>query len=120
DGVWTARGLKIAEPCGHALDCGVVDGLGRDAGAERGRQIAFGQRWIVAVPVQLHALARLLVEDGGKVAGAVALARRDRAQLHLDLHTLVRVEGVDSAGPPLPLFRQERLEPRAPLDEAFA
>ena len=98
----------------------MVDGLGRDAGAERGRQIAFGQRWVVAVPVQLHALARLLVEDGGKVAGAIALAGRDRAERHLHLDELVRVEGVDAAGPPRRLFRQERLEPRAPLDEPFA
>src|SRR4029079_4667552 len=66
DGVRAARGLKIAEPRRHTLDCGVVDGLGRDAGAERGGQIAFGQRWVVAIPVQLHAFARLLVEDGGK------------------------------------------------------
>ena len=41
-------------------------------------------------------------------------------QRHLHLHELVRVEGVDAAGPPRRLFRQERLEPRAPLDETFA
>ena len=52
----------------HALDAGMIDGLHGDAGAERGREIALGQASVVAVPVQMHAFARTLVEDRREVA----------------------------------------------------
>src|SRR5262249_25442279 len=75
---------------------------------------------IVAVPVQLHAFARLLIEDRGKIAGTVALVESDGAEQHVHLHELVGIEGVDTARPPRLLFGEERLKARASPDEAFA
>jgi hypothetical protein len=63
DPMRAARRLQVAEPGGNTFDGGVIDGLRRDAGAERGRKIALGERGIVAVPVQMHAFARPLIED---------------------------------------------------------
>src|SRR5947208_12954416 len=70
--------------------------------------------------MQMHALARLLVEDRRKVAGGMALVGRDRVEQHLHLDQLVRIESVNPAWPPRRLRRQERLQAGAPLDEAFA
>ena len=102
------------------LDGGMVDRLRRHSGAERGGEIALVERRIVAVPVQLHTFARLLIEDRGKIAGTVALIASDGAEQHAHLHELVGIEGVDPPRPPRLLFGEERLQARASLDEAFA
>src|SRR5262245_7835142 len=98
----------------------MIDWLRRNPGPERGGEIALGQRGVVPIPMQMHALARLLVEDRGKVAGGVAFIGRDRVEQHLHLDQLVRIEGINPTWPPRRLRRQERLQARAPLDEAFA
>src|SRR5438093_11171560 len=98
----------------------MIDRLRCNPGTERGGEIALGQRGVIPVPMQMHALARLLVEDRGKVAGGVAFIGRDRVEQHLHLHQLVRIEGINPTWPPRRLRRKERLQARAPLDEAFA
>ncbi len=115
-----ARGVQIAEPLLDPLDRSMVDRLRRHAGPERGGEIALVERRIVAVPVQLHAFARLLIEDRGKIAGTVALVGSDGAEQHVHLHELVGIEGVDPARSPRLLFGEEWLKARASLDEAFA
>src|SRR5262245_54623622 len=75
---------------------------------------------IVAGPVQMHAPARLLIEDRRKVAGGMALVRRNGVEQHLHLHQLVGIKGVDPAWSPGRLRSEERLQARAPLNEAFA
>jgi hypothetical protein len=50
----------------------------------------------------------------------MALVRRNGVEQHLHLHQLVGIEGVDPAGAPGRLPGEERLQPRAALDEAFA
>jgi hypothetical protein len=89
----------------------MIDGLRRDAGAERGREITLGERGIVAVPVQMHAFARPLTEDRRKIARGMALVRRNGVEQHLHLHELVRIEGVDPARAPGCLLRQKCLQP---------
>src|SRR5207245_6126455 len=115
-----ARGVQLAEPLLDPLDRSMVDRLRRHTGPERGGEIALVERRIVAVPVQLHAFARLLIEDRGKIAGTVALVGGDGAEQHVHLHELVGIESIDPARPPRLLFGEEWLKARASLDEAFA
>jgi hypothetical protein len=85
----------------------MIGRLGRNPGTERGGEVALGKRAVVPVPMQMHALAWLLVEDRRKVAGGMAFVGRDRVE-HLHLDQLVRIEGVDPAWPPRRLGQQER------------
>src|SRR5262249_27613703 len=117
--MWAARGVQIEEPLLDPLDSGMVDRLRRHTGPERGGKIALVERRIVAVPVQLHAFARPLIEDRGKIAGTVALVGSDGAEQHIHLHELVGIQSVDPARPPRLLFREEPLKARASLDGAF-
>ncbi len=55
--------MQVQQPVRHALDAGVIDRLHSDACAEGRAEVALGQGRVVAVPVQMHAFTRTLVED---------------------------------------------------------
>ena len=92
-----------------------------------GAQVALVHRVVVAVPVQLHALARRLVPQRREVGGANQLRRRQLGRGPVELDRLVRIEGVHAAPAPSrdalgqhrrdPVAQVERLELEA-IDEA--
>ena len=68
----------------------------------------------------MHALARPLIEDRGKIRRADPLGRLQRGERHVRLDQLVGIERVDAARAPGWLRGEQREEPRAPHHEAFA
>ena len=94
--------------------------FGRHARADRGRKIALGERIVVAVPMQFHALARALIEDRGKVGGSDQLRVGNAAARRQLQQELIGIERVDAAGSPRRLALEQRQEARAVLDEALA
>ncbi len=63
---WSQR----LEPIGHAIDAIEVDRFRRDAGPDSRREITFGQRGVVAVPMQMHVFTWTLVKDRREVGDA--------------------------------------------------
>ena len=95
------RRRQRPDPVAHALDRRMVDGDGRHARAERGAQVALVHRRVVAVPVQVHALARLLVPQRRIVRGADKLRLRQPVERPVELDGLVGIEGVHPSTAPL-------------------
>ena len=87
-------GVRGPQPISGALHAWNVDRHRRRSGPHRCAEITFENRAVVAVPVQLHALARTLIPDGREVRGADAVILGETEKL-----VLVRVEGVDASRP---------------------
>ena len=100
DGVGIFRRRQRPDPVAHALQAVVIDGDRRHAGAECGTQVALVHRIVVAVPMQVHAFARLLIPQRRKIRCADQLVGRQLPQVPVELHGLVWVEGVDAAPSP--------------------
>ena len=94
--------------------------FGRHARADRGRKIALGERIVVTVPMQFHALARALIEDCRKVGGSDQLRVGNAAARRQLQQELIGIERVDAARSPRRLALEQRQETRAVLDEALA
>ena len=95
----------------------MVDGDRRDAGAERRAEVALVDRIVVAVPVQLQALARRLVPQRRVVGRPDQLRLRQLAQRPVELHRLVGIEGVDAPAAPVgQVVAERRLHPVAQLE----
>ena len=88
----------------------MVDRDGRHARAERRAQVPFVDRVVVAVPVQVHPLARLLIPERREIRRADDFIRRQPIEAPVELDRLVRIERVDAAAPPLrhPVFEDRR------------
>ena len=100
DRIGIRRRRQRPDPVADALDRRVIDGDGRDARAKRRAQIAFVHRRVVAVPVQVHALARRLVPQRGVIRRANQLRTRQLVERPVELDGLVGVEGVHAAAAP--------------------
>ena len=70
--------------------------------------------------MQFHALARALIENGGKVGGPHQLCVRDTAPGGELKQELIGIERVDAARSPRRLLVEERLEARLVLDQSLA
>src|SRR6266540_1637239 len=86
DGIRILRRLDRQEPLLDASDGDEIDGRRRGAGAEGGALVALLHHRVVAVPVQLLALARLLEPDRREVRGRVLLGLRERAEREVEEH----------------------------------
>ena len=85
---------------GRASDCRVIDGDRRHARAERGAQVAFVHRVVVAIPVEVHALARLLVPERGKSDAPISSSGGSLLEVPVELNRLVGIERVHAAAAP--------------------
>src|SRR4029450_13794190 len=94
------RWFERQQPCLEPADRREIDSRRRGAGAERCVLVALFRPDVVAVPVQLHALARLLQPDRGKVDWRVALSLWQRTDREVE-QDLVRIEGVVAPRSPL-------------------
>ena len=109
DRVRILRRRQRPDPIADALQRGMIDGDRGDAGAERGAQVALVDRVVVAVPVQVHPLARLLIPQRGKVGCADQLFPRKILEPPVELNRFVRIERVDASAAPR---REGRVENR--------
>ena len=101
DWIWIRRRRQRPDPVAHALERRVVDRDGRHARAERRAQVPFVDRVVVAVPVQVHPLARLLIPERREIRRADDFIGRQPIEAPVELDRLVRIERVDAAAPPL-------------------
>ena len=101
DGIGVGRGRQGPDPVADTLESGMIDGDGGYARAERRAQVALVHGVVVAVPVQIHAVPRLLVPQGRKVRCGNQLAQRQPIQWPVELDALVGIEGVDAPRSPL-------------------
>src|SRR5262250_1221868 len=118
DGIRILGRLQGEQPVLDAPDGCEIDGGWRGARAEGRALVALLHHGVVAVPVELHPLARLLQPYGRKVRGPVLLllAQLPEGEVEEDLG---RVEGVHAPGSPFRI-RQERLEAAAQHEQALA
>ena len=100
DRVRIRRRRQRPDPVAHALDAGVIDRHRRHTRAERGAQVALVHGIVVAVPMQVHPFARLLIPQRREVGGANQLVVRQPIELPVELNGLVRIEGVDAPAAP--------------------
>src|SRR5262245_25715497 len=103
------RRREIPHPSFDPSDAPPVDGHWRHAGAECGAQIAFSNRVVVAVTMQVHAVASALLPDRWRIRRPVQCRTIDVLGPHrkVELDGLVRVEGVDAPRSPRFLPRDE-------------
>ena len=100
DRVRIRRRRQRPDPVADALDRRVIDRHRRHARAERRAQVALVDRVVVAVPVQVHALARRLIPERRIVRRADQLGRRQLVEVPVELNRLVGIERVDAAAAP--------------------
>src|SRR5437763_16126489 len=79
------RRRQRPDPVAHALERRVVDRDGRHARAERRAQVPFVDRVVVAVPVQVHPLAWLLIPDRREIRRADDFTRRQPIEAPVEL-----------------------------------
>src|SRR5271166_3330245 len=93
-------GWKRSQPVLNPFESREINAGGRDARAQRSAFVSLLHDRIVAIPVELHTLARFLVPNRRQVGRADKLFRRKFIHGEIEFERLIGIEGIHAAGSP--------------------